>query len=118
MASSKVVLPPWKGPTRATQRGPVARVPLPPFPAMLTSRGDTSVAARSPETIVSGVGGAGQEARHRAPGRAVSKARRCWPRRSACKMKLQRSDTGGDVEADLTLDRQRLQRDRTVGAAD
>src|SRR5579864_2706472 len=34
IASSKVVLPLWNGPTSATQRGPAARVPLPPFVAI------------------------------------------------------------------------------------
>src|SRR5262249_768508 len=38
IASSSVVLPLWNGPTSATQRGPTARAPLPPFVAIVTSR--------------------------------------------------------------------------------
>src|SRR6476469_8988760 len=56
IASSSVVLPLWNGPTSATQRGPVARVPPFALAAMTLSRGGGA--------IVSGVGGTGQEARH------------------------------------------------------
>src|SRR5262249_58775366 len=74
IASSSVVLPLWNGPTSATQRGPTARAPLPPFAAIVTSRtrprrrtiirrsrGELLLDQRG---IVSVVAGGGQEAGH------------------------------------------------------
>src|ERR1700735_1743063 len=70
IASKSVVLPLWNGPTSATQRGPLALVPLPPFVAMVTSHGCRLFQRGRRKPIVSGGGGAGQGARHCAPGRA------------------------------------------------
>src|SRR5262249_47369611 len=74
IASSSVVLPLWNGPTSATQRGPAARAPLPPFAAIVTSRTRPrrrTIIRRSrgellfdQRGIVSVVAGAGQEAGH------------------------------------------------------
>src|SRR5258707_2290085 len=69
IASKSVVLPLWNGPTSAMQRGPVALAPLPPFVAMVTSHGCRWFQRGRRKPIVSGVGGAGQEARHCARGR-------------------------------------------------
>src|ERR1700727_499298 len=100
IASKSVVLPLWNGPTSATQRGPVARVPPFALAAMTLSRGGGA--------IVSGVGGAGQGARQRRVACAAFGCRRpgrVAPSVSPQGMNLQGADTGGDVEADLALDR-------------
>ena len=68
------------------------------------------------ETIVSGGGGAGQGARHRAASRP--RQPEVASRVSLREMQFQRADAGGGIEPDLALDRQRLQRHRTVRAAD
>src|ERR1700732_1144262 len=110
IAASSVVLPLWNGPTSATQRGPVALAPLPPFVAMVTSHGCRLFQRGRREPIVSGVRGGG--ARRRpcpAPpphGNLLGE------------MQLQRADAGGDIESGLALHRKRLQRHRTVRAAD
>src|ERR1700719_4382313 len=110
IASSSVVLPLWNGPTSATQRGPVALAPLPPFVAMVTSHGCRLFQLGRRKPIVSGVGGAGQEAGHCA---------RPPPHGNLLgEMQLQRADAGCDIESGLALHRNRLQRYRTVRAAD
>src|SRR5580700_6440066 len=112
IASKSVVLPLWNGPTSATQRGPVALVPLPPFVAMVISHGCRLFQRGRRKPIVSGVGGAGQEARHWARGRAPPHGNLLG------EMKLQLADAGRDIEPGLALHRKRLQRHRAVRAAD
>src|SRR5580700_6537686 len=112
IASKSVVLPLWNGPTSATQRGPVALVPLPPFVAMVISHGCRLFQRGRRKPIVSGVGGAGQEVRHCARGRAPPHGNLLG------EMQLQRAYAGRDIEPGLALHRKRLQRHRTVRAAD
>src|SRR6516225_4387370 len=66
IASSSVVLPLWNGPTSATQRGLLARVPLPPFVAIDHLRSGLLPPARKlwGQAIVSGSARLGQGARH------------------------------------------------------
>src|SRR5580700_2775690 len=112
IASSSVVLPLWNGPTSATQRGPVALAPLPPFVAMVTSHGCRLFQRGRRKPIVSGGGGAGQGARHCARGRAPPHGNLLG------EMQLQLAHAGRDIEPGLALHRKRLQRHRTVRAAD
>src|SRR5579862_7187861 len=112
IASSSVVLPLWNGPTSAMQRGPVALVPLPPFVAMVTSHGCRLFQRGRRKPIVSGGGGAGQGARHRSRGGAP-------PHRNLLgEMQLKLADAGRVFVPGLALHRERLQRHRTVRAAD
>src|SRR5580698_9473509 len=111
-ASRSVVLPLWNGPTSATQRGPVALAPLPPFVAMVTSHGCRLFQRGRRKAIVSGVGGAGQGARHWARGRAPPHGNLLG------EMQLQLAHAGRDIEPGLALHRKRLQRHRAVRAAD
>src|SRR5215471_6003023 len=125
IASSSVVLPAWNGPTSAMHLGPRA-LPLPAI-AIPPARNRDCV------SIVSGKRGDWQEAAAIGRGRAGSVESKKPPGRAAGWLELRHSgkssvsadpaqvepgDAGRQVEADLTLHRERLQRDRPVRSAD
>src|ERR1700749_3326967 len=95
VASKSVVWPLWNGPTSATQRGPVALAPLPPFVAMVTSHGCRLFQRGRRKPIVSGVGGAG-------PGEGRwGRGRACLHRNLLGEMQLQLAHAGRDIEPGL-----------------
>ena len=108
IASSSVVLPLGNGPTSAMHRGPDFLVPLGPepfcpMPTSLSGREWTFFPALY-HSIVSGDGGTGKG------GDGPAADLRPGPQ-------FKRGNAGGDVEAGLPGDRQGLQRDGAVGAA-
>ena len=98
IASSSVVLPLWNGPTSATQRGPVARVPPFALAAMTLSRGGEP-SFQASAGLVKRRDSAASLARPfgcRQTGRVA-------PSGSPQGMQFQGADAGGDVEAELAL---------------
>src|SRR3954465_14086345 len=130
MASSSVVLPLWNGPTSAMHRGPFGLVPLSAMSASLGRRGDVPRAAVA-VCMTASLQAAGQLARGRATAAtrtdtAANPRHHCGRRgrngqtnlRSAHELQRDFGDTRRDVQTDLPLNGQRLQRDRAVIAAD
>src|SRR5580698_11642252 len=109
IASRSVVLPLWKGPTSAMHRGPRGLLTSCPIAASSCGArpviGSARVYALPPSRIWQG----GKIAAVRS-----TVSRPALPSRT----QFQAFKSGGDVQTDLTLQAQRLQRDRIVGTAD
>src|SRR5262249_12795753 len=124
MASRRVVLPLWKGPTSAMHRGPrglLTSCPISPSPLVRSSARDwvgkrscsacPNVLAREKSSLRCDVHAARQNL-------SPLFTERGMRGRSTSRTKFQALETGGDVDSDLALQAERLQRDGIVGAAD
>src|SRR5215207_85031 len=130
MASRREVLPLWKGPTMAMHRGPASGLPfamiIPPLAPRLSRALDQECSA-SPAAMASPRRPRRKcKTAGRWPGRvkdlvrasAAAAAARRIQRRGRCGDEDQVGDADREVEAGLAGDRERLQGDRAVRAAD